>query len=53
MFNWIKKWFCKPQEQTVTVCHLVYEIEVEPTVKPKRKYTKHKKIKIKTKGRKK
>lgn len=49
MFKWIKNLFCRPEEQCITVCHLICEVDVEPTIKPKRKYTKRKKIKIKTK----
>ena len=27
MFKWLKKWFCKPQEQTYSFIHILYEIE--------------------------
>ena len=54
MFNWIKNLFCRPQEQYCSVFHIVYEIEKEEPVcvKPKRKYTKRGKNKIKKKGKK-
>lgn len=58
MFKCIKNLFCKPQEQYFSFIHIIYEISPDvpsgfEVVKPKRKYTKRKKIKIKTKkGRK-
>lgn len=45
MFNWIKKWFCKPSEQQITFIHIIYELEDDiggiggvEMEKPKRKY---------------
>lgn len=56
MFNWIKNLFCRPEEQSFNVVHIVYELKTEEpigydVIKPKRKYTKRKKNKTR-KGKK-
>ena len=59
MFNWLKKWFCKPCEQSYSVVQIVCDFTYdEPKngvvfVKPKRKYVKSGKYIGKNKKRKK